>query len=395
MKKFGNAFFIYVSLLAGLSSCGGVRQTALIPDVEPIKKEPLTLHGPLPKVEFRVITPEDITRRRTAGRDTVSLIGVGDMMLGTNFPDPSYLPGNRGKDLLREVTPFLQNADVTFGNVEGVILNEGGDAKKCKDPSICYIFRSPEWLAPRFAEAGFDVMSTANNHAGDFGDPGRFNTQRVLDSLGMAHAGQQNTPYTFFVRNGLLFGFAAFSPNTGTMSINDIPGAKKIVHHLDSLADIVIVSFHGGAEGSDYQHVPRENEIFYGENRGDVYAFSHAVIDAGADVVFGHGPHVTRAIEVYNNRFIAYSLGNFCTYARFNLRNENGLAPIMKVYTGPDGKFLYGEITPVIQRGEGGPSLDSEGRVIKVIQELTKKDFPEGQVSIDDTGRIHYLPKEF
>lgn len=377
-----------------VSACSGPRQTALIQNIPPVRASGPYLVGP-PEVSPRIITPEDLVQLRKSRQDTISLIGVGDIMMGTNFPDDSYLPPNQGRGLLREVEPILQDATVTFGNLEGVILNEGGDAKKCKDPSVCYIFRSPEYLAQRFVDAGFDVMSTANNHAGDFGAPGRVNTQRVLDSLGIHHAGQQNTPFTYFVRNGLIFGFAAFSPNTGTMSINDIPGAQQIVRQLDAVADIVIVSFHGGAEGSDFQHVPREHELFYGEDRGDVYAFSHAVIDAGADVVFGHGPHVTRALEVYNNRFIAYSLGNFSTYARFNLRGENGLAPIVKIFTRPDGVFLYGEITPVIQRGAGGPSIDSNRRVIKVLQELTKKDFPEGQINIDETGRIHYLPQEF
>ncbi len=381
--------------IAFLTSCGGVRKTSLISEVPPIRDSEVLAVGPPPLRELTMVTPGQLRVWKRMRPDTVSMIGVGDIMLGTNFPDPSYLPANEGRNLMRDVIPVLQNADLTFGNLEGVILNEGGDAKKCKDPKVCYIFRSPEFLAQRFVDAGFDVMSTANNHAGDFGDPGRINTQRVLDSLEIHHAGQQNTPYTFLVRNGLIYGFTAFSPNTGTLSINDIPKAKEIVSYLDQYADIVIVSFHGGAEGSDYQHVPRENELFYGENRGDVYEFSHAVIDAGADVVFGHGPHVTRAMEVYKDRIIAYSLGNFCTYARFNLRDENGLAPILKVYAKPDGTFLYGEITPVIQPGAGGPVIDSRGRVIKVIQELTKKDFPEGQLSIDDTGRIHYLPKEF
>ena len=71
-----------------------------------------------------------------------------------------------------------------------------------------------------------------------------------------------------------------------------LEGAIEIVKKLDSICDIVIVSFHGGAEGAQFQNVPRTNEIFYGENRGDVYKFSHTLIDAGADIVFGHGPHV-------------------------------------------------------------------------------------------------------
>ena len=324
-------------------------------------------------------------------KDTLSIIGVGDIMMGTNYPDPSYLPANKGRDMLTEVAPILQNADVTFGNLEGVILNDGGDAKYCKNPKVCYIFRSPEYMVQNLVDAGFDVMSTANNHAGDFGNPGRENTMRVLDSLGLEHAGLMTHPYTLFMKDGMKYGFAAFSPNTGTMSIHDIASAQKIVAYLDSISDVVIISFHGGAEGSKYQHVTRQNEFFYGENRGNVYNFAHKMIDAGADIIFGHGPHVTRALDLYKDRFIIYSLGNFCTYGRFNLRGDNGIAPIINVFTDPEGKFLYGQITPIIQVGGGIPKIDSQGRAINKLRELTEKDFPEVPLKIDDTGRIFYL----
>ena len=88
------------------------------------------------------------------------------------------------------------------------------------------------------------------------------------------------------------------------LSIHDYEKATAIIEHLDSISDVVIVSFHGGAEGSKYQHVSRKNEFFYGEDRGNVYEFARRMIDAGADVIFGHGPHVTRAVDVYKKRFI-------------------------------------------------------------------------------------------
>src|SRR5690554_7296187 len=84
--------------------------------------------------------------------------------------------------------------------------------------------------------------------------------------------------------------------------------------------------------------------MFYGEKRGDVFKFSRWVIYHGADIVFGHGPHVTRAMEVYKDRFIAYSLGNFATYGRFNLRGISGVAPIVHVYTHRDGTFIKGKL---------------------------------------------------
>jgi hypothetical protein len=83
------------------------------------------------------------------------------------------------------------------------------------------------------------------------------------------------------------------------------------------------------------------------------------MIDNGADVVFGHGPHVTRAIEVYKDRFISYSLGNFCTYGRFNLAGPNGIAPIVKLNVDITGKFVSGRIIPVYQPWPGGVKPDN------------------------------------
>jgi len=131
--------------------------------------------------------------------------------------------------------------------------------------------------------------------------------------------------------------------------------------------------------------------MFYGEDRGDVYEFSHTLVDAGADIVFGHGPHVTRGVEVYNKRFIAYSLGNFCTYRGISITGINGLAPIIKVFTNPEGEFLKAHITPTIQSFENGVTIDPEKSVIKIIQELSKKDFPESDIQIEDNGLITYL----
>jgi uncharacterized protein YceK len=327
--------------------------------------------------------------------DTISVIGVGDIMIGTNFPNEGYLPPDSGKYMLSSVAHVLRDADLTFGNQEGVILNKGGEAKNCSDPSVCYIFRSPEYLAHHYVDAGIDMMSLANNHAGDFGETGRKNTMRILDSLGIHHAGQLAQPYTIFEKDRIKYGFVAFSPNNGTQSINDLDGAVALVQHLDSLTDIIIVSFHGGAEGKKYQHVTREREYFYGENRGDVYEFSHAMIDAGADIIFGHGPHVARAIEVYKNRFIAYSLGNFATYGRFNLRGENGLAPIAKIWITEDGSFVKGKIISALQKGAGVPEIDINNGAAQKIKELTEADFPESKILIDPDGNIRYIQDQF
>jgi poly-gamma-glutamate capsule biosynthesis protein CapA/YwtB (metallophosphatase superfamily) len=323
-------------------------------------------------------------------KDTVSIIGVGDIMMGTNYPEDK-LPAQDGDFLMREVEPVLNSADVTFGNLEGTLLDSGGVPKKCNDPKVCYAFRTPVRYVNNLVRAGFDMMSLANNHAGDMGEEGRKSSMRTLEQAGIVHAGQITHKTAIFEKDSITYGLAAFAPNSNCVSLNDIEGAKAIVALLDSLVDIVIVSFHGGAEGAQYQHVPRKHELFHGEDRGDVYQFSHTLIDAGADIIFGHGPHVTRGVEVYKERFIAYSLGNFCTYRGISVNGINGLAPIIKVFTDVAGKFYYAQITPTIQTYGTGVKIDSEKLVIKIIQDLSKKDFPESPVQIDDNGLITYL----
>ncbi len=323
-------------------------------------------------------------------KDTLTIIGVGDIMMGTNYPE-NKLPPEDGIFLLRDVEWILRDADVTFGNLEGTLLNEGGTPKKCNDPKLCYAFRTPVHYVRNLVNAGFDLMSLANNHAGDMGDEGRESSMHTLLDAGILHAGQLSMKTTILVKDSIKYGLAAFAPNTNCVPLNDLEGARYIIQQLDSLVDVIIVSFHGGAEGAKFEHVPRTHELFHGEDRGDVYNFSHTLIDAGADIVFGHGPHVTRGVEVYNKRFIAYSLGNFCTFRGINVAGINGLAPIIKVFTNAQGEFIKGQITPTIQSHVTGVKIDAENSVIKIIQNLSKKDFPESKIQIDDNGLITYL----
>jgi hypothetical protein len=320
---------------------------------------------------------------------TLSIIGVGDIMLGTDFPNRSSLPPNNDcMPLLEPVKHILLDADVTFGNLEGCFLDHGPVVKRCRDTTVCYAFKSPEKYVNCLVEAGFDVVSLANNHVGDFGDRGRKTTIRLLDSVGIHYGGLLTHPTSIFESKGLKIGFCAFAPNSGTCQLNDIPKAIQIVKDLKKEADIVIVSFHGGAEGSTHRHVTRKTETFYGENRGNVYEFARHVIDAGADIVFGHGPHVTRAIDLYKGRFIAYSLGNFATYGRFNLQGPNGFAPIVKVYVDKNGKFVEGQIFPIVQKGRGGAEPDPKNQAIHEIKRLMAIDFPESPLSVCDQGLI-------
>ncbi len=394
MPNFYRLAVIVISIVI-ISSCRTARniQSGTVADTTTVVVQPDTILVEIvAPVDTALLVIED-TIPEIKLQDTIRIIGVGDIMLGTNYPE-NYLPP-RSINPLDSVNKYLQDADITFGNLEGSILDEGGTPKTCNNPKACYVFRSPEYLSGYLKEAGFDVMSIANNHAGDFGLAGRKNTMKVLDSLGINYAGALLKPYTVFTINDITYGFVAFAPNTGTVSIHDLPEARRLVHLVDSLSDIVIISIHGGAEGKDHQHVTREHEFYYGEDRGNIYQFARDMIDEGADIVFGHGPHVTRAIDIYNGRFIAYSMGNFCTYARFNLSGPNGYAPIIKLNTDREGKFLNGQIIPVKQIGSGIPVFDKEKQVIFKIKDLTHIDFPELKIVVDDNGNINYLDEDF
>jgi hypothetical protein len=339
-----------------------------------------------------VFSPDTvIAADSSAGIRKVVITGVGDIMLGSAFPSARFLPPHDNPFLLLEsVADTLRNSDITFGNLEGSFLNNGDAAKKCKDTTVCYLFRMPERYVSALTACGFNILSVANNHFGDFGLPSRQRTKAILDSVGIRYAGLVEHPWTIFRKDSLLYGFCAFAPNAGTVNINDTVEAKRIVKMLADTCDIVIVSFHGGAEGADFQNVPRSHEVFHGEDRGDVYHFAHILIDSGADVVFGQGPHVTRAIEVYKNRFISYSLGNFCTYGRFNLASPNNLAPIVRLNVDASGKFLSGRIIPAFQPWPGGVKYDETRQVIRKIKDLVSADFPESVINISDDGVITY-----
>jgi hypothetical protein len=325
--------------------------------------------------------------------DEIVVTAVGDVMLGTTFPDASGsdLPPNDGAGLLDEVTPILKRGDVVFGNLEGPLV-EGGDSAKChgKKEGTCYAFRVPTRYGAYLKSAGFTVMGLANNHAMDFGAEGRASSRHVLDEEGIAHSGEVGDVAHLTVK-GRKIDVIAFATYPGAYNLLDLDDALEAVQQARQEADLVIVSFHGGAEGSTHQHVASGDEKFLGEDRGDLRKFAHAAVDAGAQLVLGSGPHVVRAMEVYHGKLIAYSLGNFATYGPFNLNGENGISMVLEAHLLPDGDFLRGQIYPVKQEKPGGPKLDPELRIVPILRALSHTDFPATGVVAGPRGEL-WLP---
>ena len=319
-----------------------------------------------------------------------TIIGVGDIMLGSNYPFEYLLPKNDA-NILQNTQNILKSADITVGNLEGTLFDNDGTPKSCNNPNVCYVFRMPLRYATYLKQAGFDYLSIANNHSNDFGEIGIKETMKNLDNLGIKYSGIKDIAESAILEeDGKKFGFISFSPNSATVKLNDYNYAKKLISELKSKVDIVIVMFHGGAEGANAEHITKRHEIFHGEDRGNVYEFAHFAIDNGADVIFGQGPHVTRAVELYKNKFISYSGGNFATFGKINVSGSMGIAPIFKIKINNKGDFISGEIIPVRQTYKSfGPFIDSEKLAIKKIISLNKSDFPNGNgLSITADGKI-------
>ena len=315
----------------------------------------------------------------------VRIRAVGDVMLGTDFPE-GLLPPDDGVSSLSAVAPLLRDADLTFVNLEGPLC-DNGETKKCRKTGNCYAFRSPTRYGKYLQEVGVDVASTANNHSGDFGELCRRETEATLDTLGIVWSGPPGSVATL-ERNGLRIGMVAFHTSAACNYLNDTASASALVRSAKQNHDLVLVSFHGGAEGGKALNIPKGSEIFFGENRGNLRLFTHAVIDAGADLVLGHGPHVARAMEFYKDRLIVYSMGNFATYGSFNLKGPQGLGMIVDVELDSQGRFRAGRILPTKQEGRGIPVPDAAAEVIPLVRRLTGEDFPDTGAQIGADGVI-------
>ena len=336
------------------------------PDVKPGDKPP-SQEGEVSAGQTTATEPLIATQTtRVSPKTRLSIAAVGDMMLGTDYPE-NHLPDDDGVSFLQAVTPWLSSPDVTFGNLEGVLLDGGEPGKVCKNLNVCYLFRSPTRYVQHYVAAGFDVISLANNHARDFGEEGRSSSMRALADAGLRHSGREGD-FASFKAKGLTVAMLAFSVTKESNLLHDYDLAASLVAAHATNHDIVIVSFHGGAEGLNVEHLPFAEEEYFGEPRGDVVKFSRMMVDAGADLVLGHGPHVVRAMEYYKERLIAYSLGNFATYYGISVEGNRGIAPILVATLDREGRFVDGQIHSTVQIRPGGPVPDNEQRALKLIK---------------------------
>lgn len=304
----------------------------------------------------------------SAAKKTVITIGwVGDTTPGSKYGTPP----DGGRALFTNLRSRLSAPDLMMANCEGTYST--ATTSKGSGPNT-FAFQAPPSYASALKWAGIDLVSIANNHSHDFLQAGLQQTEGALKAVGIPFAGiPENTPIVTV--KGVKVAVLAFSPYPWNNNINNIPTAADLVRQVAGSADLVIVLMHAGAEGSDKTHTPHGSEFAFGENRGDSRAFAHAVIDAGADLVLGSGPHVIRGIERYKHRLIAYSLGNFAGWGNFGTGGTLSLSGLLTVKIDASGRIHGGRWLSLYISGPGVPGVDANNTAAHLVSQLSAADF--------------------
>jgi hypothetical protein len=234
-------------------------------------------------------------------------------------------------------------------------------------------------------------MNLANNHANDLGAAGRASTERILDSVGIRHYGPLGRIAVDTIRRGdslTTVGMIGFTTYPYAYDLLDIEHSAAVVDSIRPLVDLLLVTFHGGAEGVKALHTGEAAESLGAEPRGDLRRWARAVIDAGADAVIGHGPHVLRGMEFYRGRLIAYSLGNFLTYRGFNLAGPRGITGVLQLEFGGERSLHRARLVPMVQAPRRGPEPDTHRAAADLVRRLSADDFGPNAAVITDAGEI-------
>jgi hypothetical protein len=295
---------------------------------------------------------------------------AGDTVLGSRHG----VPPNGGRGLLAAMRPALQRPDVMVGNLEGTIGVDGLPKCSLGTPN-CFAFQAPPIAARTLAWAGFDVMNLANNHANDYGPVGLATTTQHLKAAGILHTGL-GAEIAIVRRHGISVAIVGFAPYPWAARLDNIPAATALVRRAAAKADVTVVVMHAGGEGAAQTHTPVGEEFAFGERRGNTRAFAHAVVDAGADAVFGSGPHVIRGVELRGGVPIAYSTGNFVGYHNFSTAGALGLSAMVEVRIDVEGRLRGGRWLPLRLLRPGRPVLDRRSRMSTLLAaHLSKVDF--------------------
>lgn len=340
------------------------------------------------EVQARPNSPSASQSPKGLSKVSIKIKAVGDIVPGTNYPSNKLHP--QKQKLFQSVKPLLKGADFLFGNFESTLTNYPYSPKGVGG-GLVIPFRTPPSYTQILKDAGFNIMSVANNHSFDFTRQGFNDTIQNLEKAGIKAVGKKGQILIAHYE-GLSIAWIGFSYFEYHNSINNLARSKALVRKASKHADIVVISVHAGAEGTGAMRVRNKTEVFAGENRGNLVKFSRTMIDNGADLILGHSPHVPRALELYKGKLIAYSLGNFMGYRTLSTDAQLAYSLVLEVELNNKGDFVSGKIIPIYLKRPGIPYPDRQGRSIKLIRQLTQQDFPKTPLIINNDGQI--LPKK-
>ncbi|MCD2497586.1 CapA family protein [Microbacterium nymphoidis] len=311
----------------------------------------------------------------------VSIGAVGDVLV---YDTGHRTPEDRGRGHFDAVRSWFTE-DLVTGNLEQAITADTG-YDKCGGQDECLAFRSDPDVAPFLA--GFDLLNLANNHSRDYGDAGFTNTRDLLADAGIRTVGERDEVAWTRVGDSVV-AVVGFAPYDGFNRVTDLRHVRAVVRSAAAEADIVIVHAHMGAEGPGADVVHAGTETMFGENRGDPMAFAHAAVDAGADVVIGHGPHVLRGMEQYRGRIIAYSLGNFGGGGVFGAEEETRRGAYLSLRLRPDGALIEGTVHSLrFAPEDGAPLPDPSGSAASAMDERGRRDFGDHAIRVGSGGTL-------
>jgi poly-gamma-glutamate capsule biosynthesis protein CapA/YwtB (metallophosphatase superfamily) len=332
----------------------------------------------------------------------VRVCAGGDVSLGTNLDTTwTRLAMRRlGRpvaaipspdSLLAPLRPLVADADLVLLNVEGAI-GSGRTGSKCGPRSTaCYALRMPERAAAAFrgvaSESAVVVGNVANNHARDAGLPGFAATQRNLADAGVLVTGADTLATLAVTARGDTVALLGFS-TSGSPDARDLAAVRRHVARAAATAARVVVTMHLGAEGVGAAAVRDTTERYYDVDRGNPVAFARAAVEAGADLVVGHGPHLLRAAEWRDSSLVAYSLGNLVTYGSFSFAPPLDRAGVLCATLDESGRPSDAVLRSTRQRLPGIVSEDETGRGARVLDSLSRADFPRTGVRVGRDGTI-------
>jgi poly-gamma-glutamate capsule biosynthesis protein CapA/YwtB (metallophosphatase superfamily) len=312
----------------------------------------------------------------------------GDVMLGSNL-DTTWarlahgagapLPLPPAAQLVAPLRPLVEDAAIVLINVEGAI-GDGPVATKCRrGGSMCYQFRQQVEAAAALRGLlphGAVVGNVANNHAMDAGPDGYQATRRHLGEAGIRVTGGDTLAAAVPLPSGDTVAFLGFSTFSAGPDARDLDAVRRHVRRAANRYRHVVVNVHNGAEGREAQRTRDRTERFAGEDRGNPVAFAQAAVESGASVVFGHGPHVLRAVEWRGRSLVVYSLGNLLTHGPFNQNDPQNRGGFACVRLSRDGGVFWAEFRSIRQVRPGIAFPDSLGRAAHLIDSLSALDFP-------------------